>query len=618
MQKFINYFNKNKLNGGVIKEGKVGAGFKRVVGKAHLHGAASNKLNKKKKVKSNKKIISRYPIMDNGEIFYINDYNGTETKLRADKVNSIYIGKSNIRNSTRQQKFRKPNYLCLEQSVKYESIFKEYEVDVNKCIIVDGCYYTNMVTLQRQMIPEVQGVFSEYPSEENISEFDGTVLAVLRKLKGIKQQERCDESDILNVDVALDKKPGYRYEECLKQKTKLEAIDTAYKYAVKRWNIINELELNEITRDKIIPGVYTIGARSKRDFTYEPNERAVSRVVHMPELHVELCSAPWVDQLTDELKENKDGPIYIGNSLLEWHRLSKDLQNSKYVIEGDWKRFDSTLYIRIITVALAIMRTMFTLDDENIDKHFLAMYDTLAIKDYYMIKGNVYRMFHGLPSGVKSTSILGSIINLIALIHCVGHKNAKKFNFIVGGDDFLVVNNSSKISSENLIKQMEDVAGNLGMIFKVLEKKDYNSRNINKCPTFYKYCVYNGRPMVPPAAMLERVFMPWNKNYSNKFKYLSFLWDVMPSLGTPMSHLFIYYDTLQRTIFSCTNKVVSITDLISIHENVNKRMMERKDVSLLQKYRSNNDVQRSVSHALLINKMKNYRMKIFDESLFNT
>jgi hypothetical protein len=176
------------------------------------------------------------------------------------------------------------------------------------------------------------------------------------------------------------------------------------------------------------------------------------------------------------------------------------------------------------------------------------MYDTLAIKDYNLPGGRVVRAYQGIPSGVKATSLLGSIINLIALIYCVGPKISKDFNFIVGGDDFLISARNNKHEWDEILNLMEERSEEIGMKFKILKKKNYESKNIEDCPVFYKYTIYKGYPVVPTSAVLERVFMPWNKRYNTDKKVRKFLLDVMPSLGKPMSHHLLYYDYLSGVL----------------------------------------------------------------------
>lgn len=63
--------------------------------------------------------------------------------------------------------------------------------------------------------------------------------------------------------------------------------------------------------------------------------------------------------------------------------------------------------------AVSIARYFYKLDDAQIDNYFTALFNSVGIKDYYTPGGYIYRMIHGLPSGVKSKSLFGSIINLL-------------------------------------------------------------------------------------------------------------------------------------------------------------------------------------------------------------
>lgn len=64
------------------------------------------------------------------------------------------------------------------------------------------------------------------------------------------------------------------------------------------------------------------------------------------------------------------------------------------VLEGDWKKFDSSLYINIIICTVCILRCYYDLDDDEIDNHFIAIFDCMAIKDYYLLGGSVVRARH--------------------------------------------------------------------------------------------------------------------------------------------------------------------------------------------------------------------------------
>lgn len=518
----------------------------------------------------------------NGEIIKVTSK--FEGDVVADNYNSINLGFGPIRNATRKQKYKKPP---LHANIEYainKDIFDAFECDVERAVVIDGCYRSNKYTLIRQLTPEnLDGTHYKHPDCETLSKFDETIKAVIRKLSCYDMLETCAFEDVLNCEFTGEKKAGYRYEEEYGLNTKESAVTIAYSLAKKRWNYVSQFlskKDSSFERKKIYPGYYVIGARSKRDATYENGEVPNSRVVHMPEFHCEMTSAPWCDSITEEIKEKRKGPVYIGNSILDWRRLDKDMRDSQYVIEGDWKRFDSTLYIQMITMVVAIMRTFFPLNSDYIDRHFMLLYDSLAFKDYHLVGGRFIRAFHGLPSGVKATSLINSFANLIALNYCVGPKNSKSFNFIVGGDDFLISRRRDKFGNcvlgDELLSEIEQRSSELGMQFKFLKLKYYNSDEIEDCPTFYKYTIYKGKPVVPTSSVLERCYMPWNKTYNSKKKYLKFLRDVQPSLGTPMSHLLLFFKTLIHLTYLNTGLRLTYAEVIKSHMRLTEGMFNRK------------------------------------------
>jgi hypothetical protein len=175
--------------------------------------------------------------------------------------------------------------------------------------------------------------------------------------------------------------------------------------------------------------------------------------------------------------------------------------------------------------------------------------------------------------------LVNSIANLISLIYCVGPSESKSFNFIVGGDDFLVSKrkcSSGALEDSDISFVMENRSRELGMQFKFLLKKDYNSEDIEGCPVFYKYCIYKNKPMVPTSSVLERSFIPWNRNYSNNKKYIKFLWDLLPSLGTPGSHLLLFYKTYVDLVFSTYGVKLTFRDVVKSHTILANKMFVKK------------------------------------------
>jgi len=256
--------------------------------------------------------------------------------LTDEGVNDVYLGESEIRFGSRRQTGRKQHISSNYYYSTYKHVFDEYEINVDKCVIIDGCYDTNVQTLKRTLNPEVIGEHSGKSSYKFIKKtLFSTIRALFRKLKYIPTFPNLDVSCILNCRISKNTKPGYRFEELMYKKTKGEAINLAYNLAVKRWNVLNATSINEIKHENIFLGAYTIGARNKRDFDYDDNEVAVSRAVHMPELHALLTTSPWSDVIVNFIKGVKRGPIYIGDNLLDWFRFDYDLRNTKFAFEGD-------------------------------------------------------------------------------------------------------------------------------------------------------------------------------------------------------------------------------------------------------------------------------------------
>jgi hypothetical protein len=224
------------------------------------------------------------------------------------------------------------------------------------------------------------------------------------------------------------------------------------------------------------------------------------------------------------------------------------------------------------------MRCYYDLEDSEIDSHFIAIFDCVGIKDYYTPAGNMFRAFHGLPSGVKSTNLIGSIINMLALDYCCGEGANRDFNYVCGGDDFVIASNSTRAMATNFSDELQARAERIGMRFKFLTRKYNDATNIEELPCFYKYVVTsNGSPAIPTSAMLGRVFMPWSKNYGTLPKIYKFLNDIMPSLGRPGTNLLAYYIFYQNIYYKTFNNKISFKDVVSRHFVVYNKMVLKKE-----------------------------------------
>lgn len=535
--------------------------------------------------KRNKSTNVKLEYISKGDSVFLanNGVKKSKGDMEADGLNSYYLGRHIIRDGDRPQKIRRasdPMFECYHLNKK---IFKNSDVLVDRSVSMTGCFKSNKITLQRTMIPETSSGTS-LPSMASIKMYSKAIKTAIRKLN-IKTLSKCKKEDMNYLSFNKNTYPGFYYDKYHDCKTKLEASGIAMKVARERWSRISKASKTKtkLKRNKIFPNTFVVGARNKRDYHYEDGDVISSRAVHMPEFHSELNSSVWVEQIAKEIKFNERGPIYLGNSIVKYERLVKDIRNDEFQIEGDWKRFDSRLYINNIIIGLSLLRLYYPLDDEEIDYHFLALFDTIGIKDYITPGGYLYRLVHGLPSGVSCTSLLGSLINLVNLIYCTDEYDLKRIKYIVGGDDFLISVNDS-INTDKVIESMINKAESIGQVFKILEKKTKTALNYNERPSFYKYTIDSNEPVINPTALLERVFLPWNRNYDSNEKILSFLIDLFPSLGSPRTYHLIFYEFYSKIFYNVTGQKRDVKDIYSLHYSIyNKIMMgerfyKKKDV----------------------------------------
>jgi hypothetical protein len=493
--------------------------------------------------------------------------------LDVDGINSYYIGRHFVRNGDRPQKFCRVFDPMAEFYWLNKELFDVAGVNVADSVTMKGCFKSNKLSIQRTMVPDTDSIMSGLPDMSKVKLFSKAIRTCIRKLK-IVTLAKCTKDDMLSTSFNPKTFPGFHLYEYFDHKNKRDAACNALEIANIRWDKISNAAISnsKLSRNDIFPNSFVVGARNKRENDFVDFDYLSSRAVHMPEFHTELNSSVWIEQINKHLKINASGPLYIGNSLVRYERLVKDLGSNKNTIEGDWKRFDSRLYITNIIIGLSILRLFYDLDDEEIDYHFLAIFDTIGIKDYITPGGYLYRMIHGLPSGVCSTTILGSVINLVNLLYCSEGFPSKDIRYIVGGDDFLV-SISDSINSSEIIDRMKERSTEIGQLFKFLEVKQLSSSNILERPCFFKYTIDRNEPVVYPTALLERVFIPWNKDYRTNSAIIEFLYCLLPSLGSPRSFHIPYYMFYSSMFFKLTDRIKPVSEIFELHKMFYKRTM---------------------------------------------
>lgn len=483
--------------------------------------------------------------------------------------------KANVRSSTRPQGFNKPPEVCTDFYFENDEVFSNFkEFNLDEHLIVHGCYDTNFHTIQKQIdcknfSGERLPIWNDYLLLKN------AVRDSIRKLQ-IEVLGEVNITDMDDFDFNLDTMAGYRYENYFGAKSKRDCVDLALEISRIRYkNIVKaSKEKRIIKRNEVVPGIYSIGARNTRKTEIEEGEDLNSRAVHMPEWHTELHGGLFSDLITAHLVEKGVGPIYIGNSFVDYTRLSDQLEQNFCAIEGDWSKFDATLCNSLITIAVCILRLYFP-STLLYDNHLLAVLDSLIIKDYHVVGGKVLRILHGLPSGSKWTSLVGSILNLVVLNYSFSGVKYYDRSFAIGGDDFVTFIRSDNYDVNKIREEVYNNSTRLGMNLKFFKEKFYKkSENVEDYPVFYKYTVFKNLPVVPIDSILERVLSPWNKQYGDTLKILKFLDDVLPSLGYPTSSCFIFYQFYIYCYFKMTKKKIPVEELVKRHYFIYKKMMD--------------------------------------------
>lgn len=542
-----------------------------------------NEFRKKKCKKKKKSKRTRYDyVFYNGRLLKIKNFNKYEFNVKG--TSAKFLGIHNVRMGNRPQRYNKPHILGTDFYHCNADIFNHFGIDVSDDCIVNGNFETNKHTIQEQMDRKnFDGTV--LPKKKHFKIFKNIFKNVIRKLR-IRTLQAPVKGDMNYVFFNKDTKPGFRYESYYKKQSKKDCRNIAQVVAGKRWDAIVERSRKGemIKRDDISPSLYTIGARNKREEEPIDGELAKSRAVHMPEFHAELQCGAFSDRITEHFKEKGHGPIYIGNSIVRYERLEKDILKSICSVEGDWKKFDSTLMSFLLVGAISILRCYFR-DGLDIDNHFLAIVDAIVLKDYVFPGGRVFRIISGLPSGSKLTNLLGSIINMIMLTFVFRSINSKKLSFAIGGDDFVVFIRKKIASVMELERLVKKECEFLGVNLKFFKFKSHDPNKFSSYPVFYKYTVFNGNPIVPIENVLERAFSPWNKDYSKGNEIMTFVWDIFGSLGPPNTSylpLYLYMKNLYKRLLKID---VSLKTIVDYHNGISSNIFYLREFGYSIKYK---------------------------------
>lgn len=419
------------------------------------------------------------------------------------EITSFHIGKFPAKFGSRPNKFSYPDEVTMAYFYQRGiSQGNPYLNSPRNYVHVSGTWDTNFHTIQRQMDT---GKESPGISSESYKKWRPSLRASLSKLGAVELSCVPSERDIDSVELSGDTYSGCRWDKFFGLSTKLRA--SGYAREVAR-------ELFRKTSRQFTPSdsLWTIGGREAREDECLVEEGDVtSRGVHMPEVHEEILNFLWSRPVEKFFHSKADGPIWLGHSFNDggWKRLKRNLDFSSSVIEGDWKKFDSSVSEEKIVIAMAIIRSFYP-RERWIDRHFLRITDQLVFKNYVTPGGLMFRMCSGIPSGSAFTALLNSVVNFICLNRVcyekLGLRRRNSYRLAIGGDDFLIFLRRPKGAIEEVV---EYSLSELGMELKENSKWTcpYPDRILDS-PSFYKNIIYNGLPTIRPDHLYERLLAP--------------------------------------------------------------------------------------------------------------
>lgn len=204
---------------------------------------AVNKICKDNKVKLSVKdkpkgFGFRYQMV-NGRIFR-KLVPSSDCVFKTDGKNSFTSkNKSTIRVGTRPQKYQKPPERAASFFHHNKQLFIDNDVDLDKCVVVNGCFDTNRVILERTAVPDVSDDTAvELPNEINMQLMKKAIKSVIRKLN-IDTIETPLFNSVLSCKFNSTTKCGFTGEYICGFSNKDAAAQTSVNAAHKIWKILN-------------------------------------------------------------------------------------------------------------------------------------------------------------------------------------------------------------------------------------------------------------------------------------------------------------------------------------------------------------------------------------------
>lgn len=451
--------------------------------------------------------------------------------LTPNERTSFYLGKFPAKFGSRPNKFIYPDPITQAYFLKSGFVHSGHLNDPRNYVQVGGTWNTNRSTVQK---------FCD--CDENIPEFNKEVYNSWRPIlkRFVSKLKVCtlippDSNDIDNVQVSDETYAGVRWDVFHGLQTKGKAAKYAVEVAKRQFHF-NSKRINKSN------SLWSIGAREKReDEVLTEGEEVTSRGVHMPEIHDELLSFIWSKPVEKYFHSLNNGPLYLGQSFNKhgWLRLQRDLDFSKFVIEGDWKKYDSSLIEELIVISFGIIRSFYP-DEPWIDRQLIYLLDHFVNRNYVTPGGFCFRICKGVPSGSAFTALVNSLVNFLLLSRTCFEKfkirKSSDVRFAIGGDDFLIFLKEEIGDTNDLLGFDSYCNKRFGVTLKEFKVTKPFPKEISKCPSFYKTIIYKGLPTIRPDHLYEKLLSPFSsiRNNWRPEDYLNTLFACPPA---PFKHI---------------------------------------------------------------------------------
>lgn len=172
------------------------------------------------------------------------------------------------------------------------------------------------------------------------------------------------------------------------------------------------------------------------------------RVICVGPLIESLLGFPLYYDISERIKKffklNGYG-IAIGCNRMgsDWARISKHFEGAKYIMVGDYSKFDQSIPPDLLSMGLdALLNTYIVTDPytENYISNYKRWFKQNIISSTHIIDDKViFQANGGMPSGTLWTSLLNSVMNMIIIYHTCTRLKVKNYKPVVYGDDHIII-----------------------------------------------------------------------------------------------------------------------------------------------------------------------------------